>query len=139
MTDTTTDPYASVRLTETERAVLALVALRGDHGIVTWGDEYARLGEPDIREAVASLERFGYLTTAVDADGRSVTRRAYPVLVLSDTGRDRYDATQVGTRGCPACVRVNCVCSYSGRCLAAQDPLTPDGLTHVTGCHGTHD
>ena len=132
------DPYASVRLTDTERAVLALLVVRGDHGLTTYGDPYERLAAPDIREAVDSLERFGYIADAV-VGGRRVIRKATLVKVITDLGRARYDAGRLGTRGCPGCIHVHCVCSYSGRCLVAQDPLAPDGLTHVTGCHGTHD
>lgn len=125
-----------LRLTDTERLVLGLIASRGATGLTTWGPKsHPRVEDFTAeREALLSLLRFGL-----------AIEQSWPqerIILLSEAGQERFDQVRKNASRyseCPGCVLLQCVCSYRCGCLAASDPLAPEGVHHPTGCHGSHD
>jgi hypothetical protein len=129
---TTTD----IRLTDTERLVLALIGSRGAEGITTWGPKsHPRLEDYTAEtEALQSLLRFDL-----------VTEQEWPlerIIILTEEGQTRFEQSRkyaARYSECPGCTLLNCVCSYRMGCLAVSDPLAQKGNHIRLGCNGTHD
>lgn len=117
-------PEPIVKLTTLQRLILTYL---GHVGPVENRVLYARRGPETfsaMREATASLINLG-LATLDQTTG---------MVSLTTAGEDRAVVTRYHNRdnaGCPACIRMECVCEVRLDCLG-------DG-PHSLGCHGSHE